>query len=144
MPAHARRLIAPAVVAAILAVSGAAPAQSADVNLGIDQSQRIGLRGSVASVIVGNPSIADVTVVDSNTLFIVGKGYGMTEIVAVDGVGRTLFQNKVTVTGGGSGSMRVWRGAQATDMVCAQSCAPSLREYRNDGGASGPTSTPTP
>ena len=97
------------------------------LNVEIDRSARIQLRGAAASVIVANPQIADVSVVDANTLFIVGKGYGVTEVVAVDGVGRTLFQREVVVTGGATGSVRVWRGAQATEMTCAASCAPSVR-----------------
>jgi len=80
-----------------------------------------------------------VTVVDANTLFIVGKGYGVTEVVAVDGVGRTLFQREIVVTGGSTGSVRVWRGAQATEMTCGASCAPSLRA---GAAATGPASAP--
>ena len=55
------------------------------------------LRGAAASVIVANSQIADVTVVDASTLFITGKGYGLTEIVAVDAIGRTLFQGQIVV-----------------------------------------------
>jgi Flp pilus assembly secretin CpaC len=95
--------------------------------------------GAASSVIVGNPQIADVTVVDANTLFIVGKGYGVTEVVAVDGVGRTLFQREIVVTGGSTGSVRVWRGAQATEMACGASCAPSVRATASTAAA-----TPTP
>ena len=65
--------------------------------------------------------------VDANTMFIVGKGYGVTEVVAVDGVGRTLFKREIVVTGGSTGSVRVWRGAQATEMACGASCTPSVR-----------------
>ena len=107
--------------------AGPVLAQSAPMTVQIDRSQRVSLQGSVASVIVANPQIADVTVVDANTLFITGKGYGVTEIVAVDGVGRTLFQNQVVVSGGQTGSVRVWRGGQVTEMACAASCAPSIR-----------------
>lgn len=129
----------PALLAGLLLAAGAAPlsqAQAQTLNVEIDRSARIGLTGSAASVIVGNPAIADVTVVDANTLFVTGKGYGVTEVVAVDGVGRTIFQGEIVVTGGSTGSVRVWRGAQATEMACAASCAPSIR---NAGAAATPT-----
>lgn len=132
----------PALLAA-LAVAAAptvALAQST-MNVEIDRSSRVQLAGSAASVIVGNPQIADVSVVDANTLFITGKGYGVTEVVAVDGVGRTLFQREVVVTGGSTGSVRVWRGGQATEMACASSCAPSIRTA-GDSGASAAAPTP--
>jgi Flp pilus assembly secretin CpaC len=113
---------------AVLAAPTMGTAQSARMSVEIDQAARVQLRGPAGSVIVGNPLIADVTVVDANTLYVTGKGYGVTEIVAVDAVGRTVFQSEVVVTAGsGSGRVRVWRGGQATEMACAASCSPSLR-----------------
>ena len=130
---------------AALTVIGAAPAlaQTSPISLGVDGVQRITLRGAASSVIVANPQIADVTVVDANTLFITGKGYGVTEVAAVDSIGRTLFQNRVVVTGGQTGSVRLWRGAEATEMACAASCSPSVRTVTPSGSASA-VSMPTP
>lgn len=114
--------------AAVLLAPATGTAQTGSLNIEIDQAQRVQLRGPAGSVIVGNPAIADVTVVDSNTLYITGKGYGVTEIVAVDTIGRTVFQSQIVVTAGtGSGRVRVWRGGQATEMACAASCSPTLR-----------------
>lgn len=130
------RSIRPAAVlaaVALLAAPAVVTAQSSSLNVEIDQARRVQLRGPAGSVIVGNPQIADVTVVDSNTLYITGKGYGVTEIVAVDAIGRPVFQSQVVVTAGdGGGRVRVWRGATATEMACASSCSPSVR------GESGP------
>lgn len=133
------RLSALLAALALAVVPGAASAQT--LNVEIDRSARVQLAGAASSVIVGNPQIADVSVVDANTLFITGKGYGVTEVVAVDGVGRTLFQREVVVTGGSTGSVRVWRGGQATEMACASSCAPSIRSL-GDGGAPPAPATP--
>ncbi|MEN5170094.1 pilus assembly protein N-terminal domain-containing protein [Brevundimonas pondensis] len=108
-------------------VTGAALAQSRPLNIEVDRSTRVQLRAPAGSVIVANPKIADVTVVDANTLFITGKGYGVTDIVAVDALGRPLFQSQVVVSAGSTGSVRVWRGAQATEMACGTSCSPSVR-----------------
>ena len=125
--------------AAALVLPGPGFTQSTRISVEIDQAQRVQLRGPAGSVIVGNPEIADVTVVDSNTLYITGKGYGVTEIVAVDTIGRTVFQSEVVVTdGAGSGRVRIWRGAQATEMACAASCSPSVRN------TSGPAPATTP
>lgn len=122
------RLVAALASAAVLFVPAIGTAQSGSMNVEIDQTQRVQLRGPAGSVIVGNPAIADVTVVDANTLYITGKGNGITEIVAVDTIGRTVFQSQIVVTdGAGSGRVRVWRGGQATEMACASSCSPSLR-----------------
>jgi Flp pilus assembly secretin CpaC len=135
-----RPLAAVLAVAALMAAPVAALAQSAPLSVQIDHSQRVQLRGAAASVIVANPAIADVQVVDANTLYIVGKGYGVTEVAVVDAIGRPLFQNQVVVTGGSTGSVRVWRGAQMTEMACASSCAPSVRSP--EGPSAAPTATP--
>lgn len=131
-----RLLLAPLAVAATLTAGVAAQAQSRPLNIEIDRSTKVQLRAPAASVIVGNPAIADVTVVDANTLFIVGKGYGVTEVAVVDPLGRTVFQNQVVVTAGSTGSVRVWRGGQpVTDMACGSSCSPSVRSGAGAGGS---------
>lgn len=136
-PVSPARLIAALAATAALFAPAIGTAQSASMNVEIDQAQRVQLRGPAGSVIVGNPAIADVTVVDANTLYITGKGNGVTEIVAVDTIGRTVFQSQIVVTdGAGAGRVRVWRGGQATEMACASSCSPSVR------GTSGPIPTP--
>lgn len=127
-PASPARLIAALACAAALCAPAVVAAQSGSMSVEIDQTQRVQLRGPAGSVIVGNPAIADVTVVDSNTLYITGKGNGVTEIVAVDTIGRTVFQSQVVVTdGAGAGRVRIWRAGQATEMACASSCSPSVR-----------------
>ena len=132
-PVSAARLIAALASTALLVAPAIGTAQSASLNVEIDQAQRVQLRGPAGSVIVGNPALADVTVVDSNTLYITGKGYGVTEIVAVDAIGRTVFQSQVVVTdGAGAGRVRVWRAGQATEMACAASCSPSVRSAGSD------------
>jgi Flp pilus assembly secretin CpaC len=135
MPRLLPILLAAVCAAAPLAAAAPSHAQSGTMNVEIDRSARVQLSGPAASVIVANPAIADVTVVDANTLFILGKGYGVTEVVAVDGVGRTLFQREIVVTGGSTGTVRVWRGAQATEMACGSSCAPSVRRTQGAGAA---------
>ena len=129
MPRHSLRFAAALLAAAGLAggVASVAQAQARPLNIEIDSSTRVQLHAPAGSVIVANPKIADVTVVDANTLFITGKGYGVTEIVAVDALGRPLFQSQVVVSAGSNGTVRVWRGAQATDMACGVSCSPSVR-----------------
>lgn len=113
---------------ALVASALAAPALAQDpLRVDIDQTARIQLRAPAGSVIVGNPQIADITVVDASTLFVTGKGYGVTEIVAVDSIGRTVFQSQVVVSAGDSGQVRVWRGGQVTEMACGNTCSPSLR-----------------
>ena len=132
------RLVAGLAAAAVVFAPAIGTAQSGSLNVEIDQTQRVQLRGPAGSVIIGNPAIADVTVVDANTLYITGKGNGVTEIVAVDTIGRTVFQSQIVVTdGAGAGRVRVWRGGQATEMACASSCS-TTRPSRDAGAVAQP------
>ncbi|WP_409019311.1 pilus assembly protein N-terminal domain-containing protein [Brevundimonas vesicularis] len=104
---------------------------SSSLTVEIDRSTRLSLRGPASSIIVANPRVADVTLTDASTLFVTGKGYGSTEIIAMDAAGRILLQTQVVVGGASSGSVRLWRGAQVTDVACGTTCSPSQRP---DGG----------
>lgn len=121
-PAH---FLAGSVAALALAVP--AMAQDRPLDVPLDQATRVQLRAPAGSVIVVNPNIADVTVTDARTLFISGKSYGLTEVIAVDALGRPLFQRQVKVSPGETGTVRVWRGAAASEFSCGARCAPATR-----------------
>ena len=128
-----RRLLLAAAAAA--ADAAAAPAFAGPaMSVAIDHTERLQLPRPAGSVIVGNPSIADVTVVDTQTLFVQGKGYGVTEIVVLDQLGRTVWKGEVVVTGSPD-SVSVYRGVEVTEMACAGVCAPSTRANAKPGGA---------
>lgn len=123
---------------ALLAPASGALAQSRGLNVEVNHITRLNLNGSAASVIVGNPQVADVTVVDAHTLYVSGRASGVTEIAVLDGLGRTIYQGEVIVSGPASGQVRVWRGAAVTHMACGNTCSPSGAD------ASGPTMPATP
>ena len=136
-----RRSLAVLLALAIV-TPGAALAQSRPLSVEVDHVTRLNLRGSAASVIVGNPEIADVTVVDAHTLYVSGRDYGVTEIVVLDAAGRSIYQGQVVVSAASAGAVRVWRGAQVTNMACSASCAPSVRG--GEAVAPGAAQTPSP
>lgn len=120
-------------IAALLVSSAGAQAashanqNSANVNLGLDEVHTLTFHGPVATVYVGNPTIADVTMIDSRHAFVQGKGYGHTNIVALNPDGVQVFGTKVTVTGSeGAGTVILNRGAQRITLNCAgQRCEPT-------------------
>ncbi|WEK57563.1 MAG: pilus assembly protein N-terminal domain-containing protein [Candidatus Brevundimonas phytovorans] len=122
-----RSAVALATAGLVAGTASAALAQARPLSIEIDSATRVQLRAPASSVIVANPRIADVTVVDANTLFITGKGYGVTDVVAVDALGRTLLQTQIVVSAGSTGAVRVWRGGDATDLACGATCSPSVR-----------------
>jgi len=121
--------------------AAASSASAASLVVPIDQSIRLNVAGSAASVLVGNPSVADVTVIDSHTLFISGRGYGATDVVVLDREGRTLYSGDLVVGAADSGRVSVYRGAARTDMACAPGCQPSIRTVTGGGAGSGGASS---
>jgi len=118
--------------ASALAISTAASAAPSIV-VPIDQSTRLNIAGAAYSVLVGSPAVADVTVVDSRTLYISGRGYGSTDVVVLDREGGLLYRGEIVVTGAEVGRVSVYRGAARTDMACAPGCQVTARS----GGATG-------
>lgn len=119
-----------------LALAAASTASAAGLQVEIDHNQRLNVAGSAASVLVGNPAVADVTVVDSHTLFVSGRGYGITDVVVLDHQGRTIYEGDVVVTAP-SANIAVYRGPARTDFACAPSCQVTARSAANGGGSSG-------
>ena len=105
----------------------AAPAYADDVNLGLDQVHTLTFKRPVATVYVGNPAIADITMIDARHAFVQGKGYGRTNFVALNQDGVQVFGTSITVTGASNGNTVVLnRGSQRITLNCAgQRCEPT-------------------
>lgn len=86
-----------------------------------DEVRMLNFPQPVATVYVGNPAIADVTVVDANRVFVLGKNFGMTNIVALDNKGNEVFNKSVTVYGRSAGTVTLQRGTAKTTYACAGS-----------------------
>jgi hypothetical protein len=115
-----RRLLGLIVAFASLAASGAAWAQSLPVR--IDQATPVVLSAPARDVVIGNPSVADVTVVDSRTLLVTGKGYGVTNIVVLDARGRTILNREIVVAASDQGRISFYRGADVYNYACSPRC----------------------
>ena len=135
-------------LAALASAALAGPAAAISMVVPLDQSTRLNVAGSAYSVLVGNPAVADVTVVDSHTLYISGRGYGSTDIVVLDRDGHTLYAGDLVVSSADAGRVSVYRGAQGrTDMACAPDCQVSVRSGGaggSGGGGGGGGSPPAP
>lgn len=113
-------------LAAIFA-SLAAPALAAGITVPIDQAKIVTFAKPVSTVYVGNPSMADVTVIDSKRIFVLGKSFGTTNLIAMDKNGELLSDYSLTVLGHASSStVTLDRGAEQYTFACAaQRCEPA-------------------
>ena len=114
-----RRSLAAAFSTLILAA--AAPVAAGGIAVPLDGAVRLGLRGAAADVVVANPDIADVTVIDERTVVVLGKAHGTTGVMVFDGARRLLWDGSVTVTAP-SGRITVHRGGDAHQYACLARC----------------------
>lgn len=104
-----------------LALVAAAPSAAFAMLVPINHAQRLDVPGSAASVIVGNADIISVTVVDSHTVYIMGRTAGTTNVVVLDKAGRALFSGEITVAASGA-NVTVYRGATRSTVNCSFGC----------------------
>lgn len=106
--------------------SALTPASAADLVVRYDQSQLLRLPRPVSEVIIGNPSIADVTVQGGNLLVVTGKTFGVTNIIALDADRNVIQDQRVIVDQDDRRTVSVYRGPLRQTFTCAPVCTPAL------------------
>ena len=106
-----------AVVAALVFSAGQTMAR--DITIPMDEVRIVTFATPVSTVYVGNPAIADVTVIDSRRVFLLGKNFGTTNLVALDPKGNPTVSERVTVYGRQGAMVTLHRGAAQTTYACA-------------------------
>jgi Flp pilus assembly secretin CpaC len=112
------------VVLAALVLSG--KAKAADLVVAYDQSQLLRLPRAVSSVIIGNPSIADVAIQGGNLLVVTGKTFGVTNIIALDEERNIIQDQRIVVTRDEVRIVNLTKGGQRQSYSCTPSCSPTL------------------
>jgi len=111
---------------ALLLAGFALPAYADTISVALDEVQTVTFPSQVATVNVGNPSIADITMIDDHHAFIQGKAYGSTNIIALSKGGEMISNTRVSVLSGQQAIVTLQRGTSRTTYTCiASRCEPS-------------------
>jgi hypothetical protein len=113
------------VVAALLTVQPAAAAEAV-VDVLIDQATLVRLERPAAEIVVGNPSIADVSVQSGKVLVVTGKSFGETNLIVMDADGKVFVNRRLIVQEPRSGMVTLYRGSARQTLHCAPYCTPPL------------------
>lgn len=106
----------------------AAPAKiEPGVTVMIDHAKVIRLPEKTQTVIVGNPTIADVTTQKNGILIVTGKSYGITNLIALDGAGALLAESMIRVQAPVDAVVTVQRGLERESYSCTPNCQPSAQ-----------------
>jgi Flp pilus assembly secretin CpaC len=113
----------------------AAVAATGSMSVELKQSRRIMLGGQIGDVVVADPSVADVTVIDSHSVILLGKGYGTTDVLVLDHAGRTLLNSRVTVVEPQGQRLSYFPGPSLrAEFSCTPRCEP-IRDNASQGGS---------
>jgi Flp pilus assembly secretin CpaC len=120
-------------VAATGLIAGALLASPASAGAGIEvvmnQAKIVRLARPADTIVVGNPAIADASVQDATTIVLTGKGFGVTNLVALDHDGTPIVDEQVTVGRDTASSVRIYRRADVQTLSCTPYCESS---YKSD------------
>jgi Flp pilus assembly secretin CpaC len=92
------------------------------IAVNVDQAKLVRLPGRVATIVVGNPLIADVTLQTGGVMVVTGKGYGATNFIAMDRSGEILVDRIIQVEGPTDQLVTVYRGVERESYSCMPIC----------------------
>ena len=114
-------------VLALIASAAAASAAAPDdiLRITVDQAQVAKLPANTSTVIIGNPAIADITTLKNGTgMIVTGKGYGRTNLIALDAEGNLIDEKQIHVEPTRH-VLVVQRGNSRESYSCDPVCMPS-------------------
>jgi Flp pilus assembly secretin CpaC len=95
---------------------------AADISVVLDRAKLVKLPDRVGTVVVGNPLIADVSIQPGGQVVVTGKGYGLTNLIALDRAGNVLLEQTVEVQGPTQDVVVVYRGVERESYSCTPAC----------------------
>ncbi len=113
-------------------IAGAALAQEADtqpsIAVHVDNAKVMRLPAKTATVVIGNPIIADVTLQKNGVVILTGKSFGRTNLIALDSTGAMIAETTISVQAPREAStVMVQRGLARESYSCTPNCQPSVQ-----------------
>ena len=100
---------------------------SEEFSVEVDKARVLHLPHVASTVIIGNPAIADAAVQNGRLLFVTGKTFGVTNLIALDARGNTIARRDIRVIAPQSASITYYRGGSQRTYSCAHDCELSPR-----------------
>ncbi|ABD06496.1 conserved hypothetical protein [Rhodopseudomonas palustris HaA2] len=92
------------------------------ISVSVDQAKLIRLPQNISTLVVGNPLIADVAMQPGGMVVVTGKGYGATNVIAMDRKGAVIADRLIQVEGPMDKVVTVYRGVDRESYSCTPLC----------------------
>jgi hypothetical protein len=93
---------------------------SSGLTVPMDEAKLITFAKPIATLFVGNSTIADVTIIDSHHAYLLGKTFGTTNMIGLDANNRQVLNSQINVTNRMVGSVTLNRGAATYNYACTR------------------------
>ncbi|HSY56092.1 MAG TPA: pilus assembly protein N-terminal domain-containing protein [Bradyrhizobium sp.] len=103
-------------------MAAVAEPSASTIAVNVDQARLVKLPARVATIVVGNPLIADVALQAGGVIVVTGKGYGATNFIAMDRTGEVLVDRLIQVEGPTDQLITVYRGVDRESYSCMPIC----------------------
>ena len=124
-----RRRISSLAATLLLSLAAWPSVASESVTVAIDQSAPLSLPAGAQKVMIGNPAIADINVLDARTAVLLGRSFGATNVLVLDARGRTLMERQVVVSSPDANRVSVYHsdpmglyGQKVDNFTCSPRC----------------------
>ncbi len=98
-------------------------AQRPQMRVEYDQATVVKLDRAAKTVVIGNPLVADALLVSEKTVYVQGRMFGNTNIIALDADGNEILNTLVTVGAPTNQQVTLYRGPVGQqNMACAPTC----------------------
>jgi len=111
---------------AIVAPAAAARAPAETIVVLLDQARILQLPDRAATVVVGNPLVADLSIQPGGLAVVTGKSYGATNFIVMDRKGVVLMEKEVEVSGAPDKTVVIYRGPDRETYSCTPDCSRQL------------------
>lgn len=108
------------------ALAAAAPASAETLLIGLDEAELVRLDEPAATIIIGNPAIADALVQTPDLLVVTGKSFGATNMIVLNGNGDQVEEFELKVSAAETDVVTVQKGRNRLSYSCTPTCNPTL------------------
>lgn len=115
-----------ATIGVALSIVAATSALASEIIVKYDHTVLLRLSRPVAEVIIGNPSIADVSIQSGKLIVVTGRTFGSTNLIALDGAGKVIRDQRIIVIRDEARIVNLHRGPNRSTYSCTPMCQSTL------------------
>jgi Flp pilus assembly secretin CpaC len=120
----------------LLTIAPAAAETSDPISVKVNMARILRISAPAATVIIGNPGVADITIQDPQTLVLTGRSYGQTNLIVLDSAGNPVADTIVSVIQAQSDTVTIYMGTARQTLACQPICQPTITLGDDNGFSS--------